>query len=369
MRATQKALFLWGCLILLLFAVAEGFSYLVLQEFSKSGIVYDRKTIDRSYQDYLERRDATLGWLPGERDSLGARPDPSLPPDSSACLEAYGDSFTWGDEVGHAEAWGSLLSARLGCRILNFGVNGYGTDQSLIRYLESENRPPITLLNHTSADIVRNVNQFRNLIYKLDSVVLKPRFILEDDDLRRVGLPEFSSEEASGFLASPEEYLQHEYFAPGGPSGLKKGPSFPFSVNLLGSLAHYRIRSSLSGEPSYSRFYDPEHDSGALRLTERILLKFQETALQRDQLPVVTIIPTCADFAFFEENGAFPYGTLSSFAQDNLEHFIDLGGEILGRGLRYQDLFFSCRSHFNAEGNALLAQILEERLRAWDLLP
>ena len=369
MRSTQKTLFLWGFLVFYLFATAEGLSYVVLQAFSDSGIVYDRKTIDRSYQDYLELRHPTLGWLPSERDSFGARPDPSLPPDSSVCLEAYGDSFTWGDEVDHAQAWGSLLSARLGCRILNFGVNGFGTDQSLIRYLESEYRPPIALLNHTSADIVRNVNQFRNLIYKLDSVVLKPRFILEDDDLRRVGLPEFSSEEASDFLTSPEDYLQHEYFAPGGPSGMKKGPSFPFSVNLLGSLAHYRIQASLAGEFTFAPFYDPEHDSGALQLTERILLKFQETALQRDQLPVVTIIPTCADFTYFEENGAFPYGTLSSFSQDNLEHFIDFGREVLDRGVRYQDLFFDCGSHFNAEGHAVLARILEEQLRAWDALP
>ena len=75
--------------------------------------------------------DSDLGW-DSYRD--GKRSGPlGL---TYACGSAFGDSFTYGDEVGGNEAWAFLLSQKLGCEIENFGVNGYGLDQAYLKYLK-----------------------------------------------------------------------------------------------------------------------------------------------------------------------------------------------------------------------------------------
>ena len=49
-------------------------------------------------------------------------------------MEVYGDSYTEGVDVNYQNSWPSLLSQKINCRVINFGVEGYGTDQSYLRY-------------------------------------------------------------------------------------------------------------------------------------------------------------------------------------------------------------------------------------------
>jgi hypothetical protein len=60
-----------------------------------------------------------------------------------------GDSITFGTGVGDEQTFSHLLDARPGLEVLNLGVDGYGTDQALIR-LEREGlayRPRVVVLN------------------------------------------------------------------------------------------------------------------------------------------------------------------------------------------------------------------------------
>ena len=53
-------------------------------------------------------------------------------------IALVGDSFTFGDDVLYEETWAHKLEQSLpnGCRVLNFGVTGYGIDQMYLRYVK-----------------------------------------------------------------------------------------------------------------------------------------------------------------------------------------------------------------------------------------
>jgi hypothetical protein len=58
-----------------------------------------------------------------------------IPPTGIHRLAAYGDSFTYSEQVDVNECWTSQLEARLPeTEVLNFGVPGYGPDQAWLRY-------------------------------------------------------------------------------------------------------------------------------------------------------------------------------------------------------------------------------------------
>ena len=100
------------------------------------------KTTPEEYEHYLSVRDGVLGWPSPlttieNLDSSGARVSPAFPAPGSECVSLYGDSFTFGSEVNDEQAWGNVLARNLGCRVANFGVGGYGTDQAVMRFTEN----------------------------------------------------------------------------------------------------------------------------------------------------------------------------------------------------------------------------------------
>ena len=81
------------------------------------------------FERYMRRRDPLLGWPARKTDENGlelieSRPIPTYPTPGNECVSLYGDSFTYGDEVAHSEAWSNVLSSRLKCRVGNYGIGG-----------------------------------------------------------------------------------------------------------------------------------------------------------------------------------------------------------------------------------------------------
>jgi hypothetical protein len=92
---------------------------------------------------YPAQYDAELGYTPkpgvhqvsGARATIDAR---GLRENGGAALPgpailALGDSFTFGDEVDDRSTWPAALERRLGRRVWNAGVFGYGLDQVALR--------------------------------------------------------------------------------------------------------------------------------------------------------------------------------------------------------------------------------------------
>src|SRR5262249_24657299 len=316
-------------------------------------------------------RDINLGWVwppppPSGQNTAadGARHDPVFPFDARPCLSLFGDSFTWSDGVADNDAWGSILSTNLKCRAANFGVNGYGTDQAFLRFRSLPPKGGVVFLNHFSEDIIRNVNQYRNLIYPSREFAFKPRFVDRSGGVELVPTPEVAASDIQRFLKDPAIYLANEYFLPGGPSGVQ-AIEFPYSLAMLKViLRNYYIHAKLTGIPPHADFYRPEHLSHGLDVTYGILRAFALEATARGQIPIVTLIPTCGDLKYFNTTGVFLYDRLTKMIAAQNIRYIDFGERIAKRinGSPPENLYRVCPGHFNETGYRVLAEIAFEYL-------
>ncbi len=359
-----------ACIIILILMVlaAELLSYGILYFIqNKYGLlVYDDRRIKEAIIENSASYDPYLGWLPKEEvDDFGARIDTSDFASSPICIEMYGDSFTWSGEVKKQFAWPNLVSDSVGCRVLNFGVGGYGSDQALMRYKRHENYADIVVLNHLSENIIRNVNQFRNLIYPGDQLTLKPRYIVENNNLIYVPIPMIDANK----LAAIPSHLSDEYFIPNGNSGITSSLSFPFTLATINfALKHYHLSAKFKGEPRHMAFYSYEHSSKALSITTKIMETFVEEARERNQRPLLTIIPTCRDFEYFETHNKIPYQHLiDTLGKRNILVF-DFAIPMLRYETNYHSLYKKCSTHPNEKGYRLMARVFVDHLKSEGLL-
>ena len=368
-------------MILFTCLVIEALSFATGMWLAKKGVFYkpersrDYQKFVQAYQKYLSLRDENLGWPSpstfghGDYDKIGSRIIPSFPDETNSCVSLYGDSFTFGAEVSHEEAWGNVLSQNLGCRVSNFGVGGYGTDQAYLRFqLNTADSSPTVILGYMVENIARNVNQYRFLFYPLGGEYmygLKPRFILgEQGKLRLIKLPKFSEREFLEMTEDPGKYLPYEYFVPGGKF-VSRGPKFPYTLSLLSLANHSRLRAKLSGKPRYAEFYDPRHSSGAFQVTVGILEAFQEEAKKRGKKPLVLIIPYSAELRYYRKKGVWLYQGLVEELRRRGVEFLDAGPpimEYLGPRDECELFFNACRGHLNKEGNQVLARVVHSYL-------
>lgn len=187
--STRRRYVFIGVLALLVMGVLEGASYLAGLRLQEDNILYAPTRADDAV--YATLRHPILGWAPETRidkglfDRVGSRVTPAFPdPDNDPPLVSpYGDSWTFSSDVDHEHAMGNVLAKLLGRRVNNFGVEAHGTDQAYLRFKHNtKDGARIVVLGHLSENIVRNVNQFRGLIYKDPGPVFAPRFVLSQTD-------------------------------------------------------------------------------------------------------------------------------------------------------------------------------------------
>ena len=353
--------------ILFVYFLIELFAYGIMQILNNKAVFYNQSQVKQSYDDYIKVRDPLLGWKNNNADYHGARIDKSNFSTSKACIDMYGDSFTYGYEVEDIDAWPSKLSEKLKCRVRNYGVVGYGTDQAYLRYQhQSKEYSKIVVLNHLSEDILRNINQFNNLLYPNNELALKPRFIIANNELTLIQTINLSKLDFKEFLGTPQTFLKYDYFIPFGYSGVQIA-SFPYLASLFKAFNHYHVRAIFNNKSRIEEFYEPKHKSQSLQVTEMIMKEFERSARANGLIPILTIIPTCRDFEHKKIYGDFPYKNLSKELHKHSSFFIDFGFEIIQNELSYKDLYFNCSSHMNKIGNQALAEIFERKLKEMQL--
>lgn len=381
-----------GLLItLLLVGLFELGSYLLVGVALKKymGVLFLAPTpadVVERYPRYLAVRDPHLGWPSlsaggsDGRDSSGARISPAFPAPGGACVSVYGDSFAWGDEVEHADAWTNHLAELLGCRVANFGVAGYGTDQAYLRFARNtgDTAPRVILTIHPS-NVMRNVNQYRRFLTGYGGHLgFKPRFVLDADGRPRlVPLPALDPGAFIDVLSRPGRYLAHEFFLPGGGWG-PMDLGFPYTWALMRVLGSARfgaaVSSFVAGEPHWARFLRPGHASRAFEVTSAIAGAFADLARERGKTLLVVMMPTPKSHALWRETGRSVYADLIAALRDQGIDTVDYGAVLggLAAGADMCALLVRpgpCKGHFNARGNRVLARavagLLAERgLRA-----
>jgi hypothetical protein len=168
------------------------------------------------------------------RDRTGAKANPDFPDIGHACISVYGDSFVWGVEVPLADGWVEQLARQLGCRVANYGVSGYGTDQAYIRFIRKiADEAPLVLHGIYTEEVMRNVNQYRGFIgYGLSPQLLKGRFILDHAGrLEWIHRPQVDADSFVTLHREPTKVVPHDYLLP----DTRNGPvtlSFPYTLTL-----------------------------------------------------------------------------------------------------------------------------------------
>jgi hypothetical protein len=348
-------------MILVTIEIAAFFSTTYLAK--RYGIVFYLPQITEDYATYASRVNTHLGWpspqaIQKEREKLAITKAAVHKPERAFPISAYGDSFTAGYGVAPEDVWSNVLGKMLDCRIANYGVAGYGTDQAYLRFHENtQDEAKIVLLGVLSENIQRNVNQLRNLLVPDDQCQTKPRFVLDKKGkLRLVPLPPLTAENYEDFIQNPDHYLKHDYFVPGGPSGAQKA-EFPYTWSMLKAWRFFYT----GGYKSYLQFYRLDHPSRAFPLTMAIIKQFFQEARNRGKHPILLIFPTNADFRYYNQNHSFVYQLLIDELEKEHIEYVDLGSELIKRlgGRDYMEIFHGQRYfHYNKEGNRLVAQIM-----------
>ena len=300
----------------------------------------------------------------------GARPDPTFPNPVGACISVYGDSFAYGEEVTNEDAWPHRLSQRLSCRVANYGVPGYGTDQAYLRFKNNvrDNASSIVILCIYQENILRIVNQYRYLLTRGEPLSFKPRFIVKNNELELIPLVITPESNLNEVLTNPATAFKHEWFLP----GLEDGPEhihFPYTLSIIYALLSKRVQNGLLGKPNWLEFYSSEHPSGAFQVMIKIVESMGEEAHRHGKQFKIVIFPSTAGYLYWKASRINPSQSLSDALVQMKIDFLDLSLAISSylSGGDYCDLLTNldrrCSGHYNAEGNIVVGKLVGDWLQ------
>ena len=313
--------------------------------------------------------DRELGWVARYATPFGERPrrvDRRRP-----LVAAFGDSFTHGDEVDDGETWEEALARALDGDVFNFGVGGYGMDQTLLHFERDQPRrpTPIVLFAFISGDLDRCFQrywQFHNPGSRFP--MTKPRLLAHGETLQLLPNPASTPEELAAGIHDVEfvERLARED-ALYNPHGLP-----PLRRPYLLLLARPSVwRGALGGAARRRVWADPQ----AVQLAERILVRFARVARERGARPVIVQLPLHTEMVRYLEGGSEPRvsrETRTICERNGLDCILPLFAEAAGpMGARWRYFVHGEQGgHYSARGNGWIADTIAARLRelAPDLL-
>jgi hypothetical protein len=372
---------MWAILILLLLAVVEGSCAIFLHFVSTSNARFlvwnpDLKNARKSWVDAHGNWDDELGWpsphdaVSPPRDASGAKLNKEFPQPGHACASAYGDSFIWGYGIPLQDGWIERLSHKLGCRVADYGVDGYGTDQAYVRFTRMKNdEAPVVLLGIFPENVMRNVNQYRGFLgFPQSPVWLKGRFVLDDTGkLQWIHRPRLDEAGWERLLRNPASVIPHDYLLPDshdGPVTL----GFPYTLTAVRMLLMPRVWVRLTSRPSWADFFHADHPSGALALTAAVAEAFARDAERDGKHPLVVMLPGASSFRGRAKFGKAEYQPLvDALTAAHVDVFDPAPALLAALGQRsYCDLYIfpaRCDGHFGVFGSTVVADVMAAELR------
>ena len=244
-------------------------------------------------------------------------------------IAIFGCSQTFGAEVEDGETYAARLQDLLvDTEVLNFGVHGFGTDQMLLRW-ERDGvpfQPDVVIVGFAYYHMQRNLDDFR--------FFAKPRFTLEPEGLRLVGVP----------VPTPDEYVA---------TAVAPRVSGLLDRSVLLRWAWKRLLGFQEG-----RLYAV--DSSGWVLTRALLDRFIREVHEHG-----------ARFVLLNLEGRVPQlqPALAEVARADGALFVNAGrtlGHLRGQGRR---LRVRGDPHWGAEGHATIARDLAQALCAEGVIP
>jgi len=379
-RTALRNLVFRAILVLGMLAILEGFAWVATALLSGRNYLYVTPRAHGPTKSFAEAQRARRPGLGGpplfgkfaiggpELDTSGSRrstafPDPSQP----SCVEAFGDSFVYGWEVDDEHAWPNRLAETLHCRVANYGVPGYGSDQAYLRYLQTPDRAKVVIWSHMGENILRDVTRIRDLTSRGLDYGFKPRFVLDArGELRLIPLPELTEQQYQRVvgLQGPPMTLPYETFQPGGQFA-SRVRRFPFTYTLLSGWSDFRLRARMANRrPPWAEFYHPDHPTHALQILTSIGRAFAREAAKRRQHALVLVLPESRDLEYYERTKMWTYQPFLDALDADKIAYAHFGPYVLAKRGHGAVEGFRAGGHYDEQSNALLATFVAERLRA-----
>jgi hypothetical protein len=367
--------------VLLAIAVVEGSSALVcrflLARLQLIRLVWE-PDLAQARSNWNALSQAVDPEIGGYRAS-GAKTNSEFPGSGPSCGSAYGDSYVGGADVANQDGWVEQLSHLLGCRVANYAVGNYGTDQAYLRFRQVHDDSPFALLGINPNNVEDNVDQYDAFLgAALDPTALKGRFLLDPSGhLEWLPQPHLDGD---GFVAmnrNPAETLPHSYFLPDTRDG-PVTPSFPYTLTLARVALKPRLQNIFMRRAAWSGLYAANHPSDALRLMTAICEAFAELAKARGQRPLIVMLPLAHSFRERANYGEFEYAPLVAALQAKGIEVFDPGAAMIDNlAGRSPCEFFGhahpatawltspvpCGGHYSTVANTTMAQLVAAELR------
>jgi hypothetical protein len=322
----------------------------------------------------LMQHSATLGWTvrpntqsPNGRVHInacglrGTRETSRTPPPGVVRVLTFGDCLTFGGGVSDDDTFQRIMEKndpRLD--VLNFGVDGFGPVQMLLRYRESAEwcgEHGVAILCMSSSNVFKPLNAFRPFMaYDHGLPFGLPRASLREDRLEIIPNPLPSLNDYRVLLANPDRELRRigalddYYLAKFAVSAVDMLPSARMARMLCDELRKLARVITLNGVYRES--------SRAVATTIAVLEHFAAEARWRGARPIVAVLPTPRDVGWFVScgiNSSAPViAQIRRRGIECVDLLDDLGPEARDGGhLRV----FTDR-HYSAVGNAIVARRL-----------
>lgn len=262
----------------------------------------------------------------------------------------FGDSYTHGDHVAYEHTWQYKITERTPrYEIINFGVSGYGLDQSYLRYVQKKDiykDSKVVVIGYMSENINRSENVFRPF-YNVNTKIplTKPRFQLVKNELLLYENP-LALTDYKLLLTNPQQTIaklgKHDFFY----QNQYKHGSFDFlpSVRFIKTYQHVRKFD----------FYR----SNSLNLLCKIFQKFYQEIKSSGATPVIVIFPNIYDVKNLA-TGKY-YQPLLTRLQNLQYRYIDIAEAF--RNVDKPKKYFA-NAHYNALGNEIVAKAISAFLK------
>lgn len=356
--------------------------------------------MEGQYELY-KRFDPELGWtlnpnkiygevdgiVIGSTNNIGTRNTKNYTkeiPKNKIRISSFGDSFTHGSSIPNHATWQEYLEgidSKL--EVLNYGVPGYGTDQSYLRYLQDgvPYSPNIVIIGYMSENLARNVNIFRPFYERGSQThLIKPRFVLDGEDIKLIpnpikNLSEMDKLLNKNFLKSIAPYdhwsgikSKIEWWQKLGIFQIIQLCLNQFNRHLSSDdfFTNHKLMESFLNKTTHHYVY--KVDSEAYQVTLKILEKFYSDIENSGSKPVVLLYPDRFDLDAEVNKGEIRrYMPLAQDLRERNMRVID-AMDILKPLVQKHGLQKITQSHYKPLGNAGVAHLVYQYLIKFNLI-
>jgi len=273
-------------------------------------------------------------------------------------VQFYGDSFTWGSGLNETQRYANIFGERMNeyskkdYEIINFGVQGYGTDQE---YLLLKNEG---IKYNPNVVIIAYHNDLIDVAAKEQFTYPRPFFIIENETLKLTNVPvpkrliewdgKFKYEaKDDNFMNKVDILLSNSKF-------------YVFMRTKLISFNFVRVflNKYFGKFKLYSSDTTPETYERTLKVIDKIFLEIKNISDQNNSTLVILLIPDKEQV--YGKGNTLEIDHLIEFGSRNNITVINLLPYLKKFGEKEKGLYFRNDGHFSEKGNEIVGILSSE---------